>query len=860
MLGAPRRSGVLQPLDLRGITTMAINTTSSANTPQAKDDTFYYEEDDFAAGSTVQLDVMANDLGGKAKVLWSVEDDYGNTLDPAELQGFVTKDADTLSDFSTWDTTTYGNQVGIVGGKLYYHVTTAGAATINALDDGEVLQDTFSYAIRMANGTLSIAKVTVTITGADDAPTLADPTDGAIAEVDQSAATTDAGLSGTLVGADVDAGDTLTYGIVGGTANGDGTVSRVGTYGTLTVDTSTGAYSYAKDAAAIEALDAGDTPTDSFTVSVSDGDGPLVTQTYEVHLSGADDAPTLADPTDGAIAEVDQSAATTDAGLSGTLVGADVDAGDTLTYGIVGGTANGDGTVSRVGTYGTLTVDTSTGAYSYAKDAAAIEALDAGDTPTDSFTVSVSDGDGPLVTQTYEVHLSGADDAPVITAPNGGNAHTVTFAENTALGTVIANVDATDVDSPLLTYSITGGNEAGRFAIDSATGVITLAAALDYETTTSYTLAIQVSDGSLADTQQIVVNVTDVVENAAPVARDDVWVLSNTAIAAGVITADWFTHNDTDADGDPLYVTAVSGLPAGLTANFDGAGHLVDITGTAAAGSYSLTYTLSDGTTTDSAFASLAVLTTSATANSISLDGNDFSYLDLLSGDDLATGDMALAGNAGRDTFIGANGNDTLSGGAGDDNLLGGANGDFLNGGDGNDVLDGGAGNDTLVGGAGLDILTGGNNNDVFRWDSTADFGDTLLDFGNGDDTLRFDVGTTGTQISIGNNDTTTTYAEGADKNAAGMNVAGNEVVVQFSEVLDGGDAGSDANAEVQAAIDGYTNITTGALFVFDVGSSAQVWYDANPSVAGGAVLVANLSNISTINSATFAPGDFNFV
>lgn len=157
-------------------------------------------------------------------------------------------------------------------------------------------------------------------------------------------------------------------------------------------------------------------------------------------------------------------------------------------------------------------------------------------------------------------------------------------------------MEATDVDSPALTYSITGGNDAGRFAIDSATGALTLAAALDYETTTSYVLTVQVSDGTLTDTQQITVNVTDVLENTAPVATDHRWVLSDArVIASGVITAAWFTNNGTDANGDPLYVTAVSALPAGLTANFDGAGHLVDITGTTKGpGAFVNDYTLSE--------------------------------------------------------------------------------------------------------------------------------------------------------------------------------------------------------------------------------------------------------------------------
>ena len=43
-------------------------TASFSNTPQAKDDCFTgYEDDVFT------FDVMANDLGGSAKILWSIE-------------------------------------------------------------------------------------------------------------------------------------------------------------------------------------------------------------------------------------------------------------------------------------------------------------------------------------------------------------------------------------------------------------------------------------------------------------------------------------------------------------------------------------------------------------------------------------------------------------------------------------------------------------------------------------------------------------------------------------------------------------------------------------------------------------------
>ena len=68
----------------------------------------------------------------------------------------------------------------------------------------------------------------------------------------------------------------------------------MGTYGTLTLNTTTGAYSYTKTASAIEALDVSESGVDSFTFTVSDGDDALVTRPYTVTVTDADDAPTLA--------------------------------------------------------------------------------------------------------------------------------------------------------------------------------------------------------------------------------------------------------------------------------------------------------------------------------------------------------------------------------------------------------------------------------------------------------------------------------------------------------------------------------------------------------------------------------------
>ncbi|MBK8816648.1 MAG: VCBS repeat-containing protein [Methylococcaceae bacterium] len=75
--------------------------------------------------------------------------------------------------------------------------------------------------------------------------------------------------------------------------------------------------------------------------------------------------------------------------FSGTLLASDAD-GDVLTYGIVGGIDLGNGAVKLSNTFGTLTVNKSTGAYTFAANDKAIESLNAG--ANADFTITVSDG------------------------------------------------------------------------------------------------------------------------------------------------------------------------------------------------------------------------------------------------------------------------------------------------------------------------------------------------------------------------------------------------------------------------------------------------------------------------------------
>jgi hypothetical protein len=83
--------------------------------------------------------------------------------------------------------------------------------------------------------------------------------------------------------------------------------------------------------------------------------------------------------------------------------------------------------------------------------------------------------------------------------------------EDAAVDTVVGVVSATD-DWDSLDFAITEGNSTGAFGIDGATGEITVAKTLDFETTPSYLLTVEVSDPFRSDTASVAIVVTDVDE------------------------------------------------------------------------------------------------------------------------------------------------------------------------------------------------------------------------------------------------------------------------------------------------------------------------------------------------------------
>src|SRR5262249_49140601 len=102
---------------------------------------------------------------------------------------------------------------------------------------------------------------------------------------------------------------------------------------------------------------------------------------------------------------------------------------------------------------------------------------------------------------------------PVITSNGGFDTATISIPENT---TAVTTVHAVDPNNASITYSISGGADATKFKIVSATGALAFISAPDFEApadsdaNNSYIVQVEASDGGSADFQTITVNVSNV--------------------------------------------------------------------------------------------------------------------------------------------------------------------------------------------------------------------------------------------------------------------------------------------------------------------------------------------------------------
>ncbi|MEX0828355.1 MAG: Ig-like domain-containing protein, partial [Haliea sp.] len=355
--------------------------TSFTKTPQAKDDALGTPQTGKLnyVNTVYMLDVMSNDLGGKAKSLWSVDDGVNDSgaMSGDEAGDLLTQDAPGATGI-TANRSLFGAALHVTAdGRVAYDTATidlAHAEALTGLALGETLTDSFIYAIRLANGTLSWAKATVVLTGVNDTP---------VVQSVSLAAIEDGGpVTGSFDGDDVDSdddGSSLIYNVIGSpdagtlTNNGDGT------------------FTFAPGMA-FQTLAVGQTTDINLTYTATDKHGAVSAPAdLAVTVTGVNDAPVAAPDT----GETDADTVVT---LDVLVNDTDIDDGDVLT--ISSASSGSGGTVQIINNE--LVFDP--------RDQ--FNHLIKGELEDVILTYSVSDGNGGSDTATVTVTVEGTNTPP----------------------------------------------------------------------------------------------------------------------------------------------------------------------------------------------------------------------------------------------------------------------------------------------------------------------------------------------------------------------------------------------------------------------------------------------------------------
>lgn len=340
-----------------------------------------------------------------------------------------------------------------------------------SLAAGQTATDFFTYVIEDGDGGGDKTGVTVTITGENDAATISGT---ATRSTDED---NDSPVTGVLAVTDVDNGEDVFV----------PQTNVAGSYGSFRIN-EIGQWRYQLNTLAVQFLGDGESVEDSFTVESADG---TATETVVITINGLNDAP---------VADEDNFGTDEDVALSGNVLSNDDDwEGDTLTATLVDGPAHGSVTLNA------------DGSFTYTPDA--------NYHGPDGFTYLANDGQLDSNVGVVNIDVLSVNDAPVL------ESDTFDILENSADGTLVGTVEATDVDLPAdsLSYSEAGGTGAAAFDI-VASGDIVVAnsALLDYESTRSFTLDITVTD-SLGATDTATVTID---------------LLNQTAIISGTVFVD----------------------------------------------------------------------------------------------------------------------------------------------------------------------------------------------------------------------------------------------------------------------------------------------------------------------------------
>ncbi len=415
------------------------------------------------------------------------------------------------------------------------------------------------YTITVDDGTTSTSQdVTVSITGTNDAPTVTSFQNiTGIAEqgvkdnpiiVGNSPNDFFGGVSrgsGTIQGDDVD-GDTLSYYIVG--AGNSNVITLNGMYGTLSINTATGEYTYTLDNTLAQSLSEGQLVTENFTLRATDGTAS-VDQPISVEITGTNDQP--------ALTVQNLSIGEDGTSVSDTASATDPDAGVALNFSLTN--PSSAITTTQNGQYGSFSIDAA-GNYTYtlftqAQNASAyntVQSLEINQTLTETFDIYVQDGEGAYTTQEVTVTINGASEGALSTtiAVNSDDANVAanTDADNTNDVVVTINLDPADIAAGMSfdTNANLPNSQYGTFSFDGGNLVFTQTKAFDHSAGNSFTVDVAIKDAvGATGTATVTITITDSVPTISATVASNSVVEGNST--TGTITADFGADVPVDA-------------------------------------------------------------------------------------------------------------------------------------------------------------------------------------------------------------------------------------------------------------------------------------------------------------------------
>jgi VCBS repeat-containing protein len=527
--------------------------------------------DEFGATASQSITITIVGFNDAPKIEFSIEDITGTVIEegyqppdpePEPVFQFARFAFMTLADASATGTLSYTDPDALPGAQATWAVAPLDASlgtmvideitgqwryfldetAAKPLSEGEERTETFTATVTDAEGGSSSQVITITVVGSnDEGEIIALPEDlaGAVEEGGELIAQGQL----TFVDADAAPGEVSTWSI-----SADGP-SR----GTMVIDTLTGAWTYSLDEALANSMGEGDQVVEAYTAALTDPLGAVALQTIEITITGENDGPIITSARlDGTVRE----AGATDPGISsisGTLTAVDPDKdGTNLNWQITPEAGNETA-------LGFMSIDGSSGEWTYLLNDLAADGLALGQTVTERFAATAIDAFGASQSTTVEITIQGSADSPVLSSDSR------TLSEDVAEIRIDLAALASDVDDgqdgSTLTYTLLNFPADGQARIEGTELVFETAGdfnSLIEGQTAVVVLNLQATDADgLSATSSI--SLTVIGANGAPVFSDaSVTLVEDTVPTLSLNLATLADDPDAGEDGTTLTYSIVN--------------------------------------------------------------------------------------------------------------------------------------------------------------------------------------------------------------------------------------------------------------------------------------------------------------